>query len=163
MSGAPPLSLGPLSRPAPGPLLAPQDAPEPAQPTVRDAPEPAYAPSPAAPPALTIERHFGRAEGDCFEHAAVVNERTRRVHCRRCKVELDPIETIVKIAADYEAWVAIHAERRRLETEAENLRTLNATLRRERAGLSGRIKELGEAVKRLETHKKKLESKAGER
>lgn len=96
-------------------------------------------------PAMAIVR--GIVAGTCGtapRHAAVVDERSRRVQCSRCKADLDPFEVLGDVARHFAQHTYLLAENSRLE--------------REKAALESEVRRLREARNSLRRKASKTEA-----
>lgn len=103
----------------------------------RDAP-------PNEPPAIRLERGFLPGPCDAGYHAAIVDERARRVECSRCKAELDPFVVLNELARHHEWYKHIIAESARLGAEMEALKGEVAKMRGARNALRRKSEKQGE-------------------
>lgn len=65
----------------------------------------------------------------CLHNQTVVCESTRRVYCRKCDVELDPIETLLRLCRPGNRWESMHRELKELHQELVELKGIEKNVK----------------------------------
>lgn len=88
-----------------------------------------------APPALRVIR----GNGDCAHRERVIETRSRKVLCARCKVELDPIAVLAELAQDGSMLVILRRQRSSLKAEITRMTQTRDKLRTQVRRLKKRL------------------------